>query len=114
MALKKINDDAPLRLIREGNSSAEAARYLGVRVLGGPDQIPNPDKPEPKRIHRKGAQTKNENSQFCPSVLRRLPARVHCTLADPVGCRGRPHQRSGAGLYALHDISALSAGPETK
>ncbi len=30
MALKKINDDVSLRLIREGNSSAEAARYLGV------------------------------------------------------------------------------------
>ncbi len=35
MTLKKINDDVPLRLIREGNSSAEAARYLAVRVLWG-------------------------------------------------------------------------------
>ncbi len=30
MALKKIKDDELLRLIREGNSPAEAARYLGV------------------------------------------------------------------------------------
>ncbi len=30
MALKKISDDVLLRLIREGNGSAEAARYLGV------------------------------------------------------------------------------------
>ena len=33
MALKKINDDVLLRLIREGNSSAEAARYLIVFFL---------------------------------------------------------------------------------
>jgi hypothetical protein len=30
MALKKINDDVLLLLIREGNSPAEAARYLLV------------------------------------------------------------------------------------
>ena len=114
MALKKINDDAPLRLIREGNSSAEAARYLGVRVLGGLTKSLTRTSRNPKESTAKAHRRKMKIHSFALPCFAGFPLACTARWRIPWGAGGALTKRSGAGLYALHDISALSAGPETK